>query len=138
MNNRMEIAAAFKPADRLDNIQSMKVLKTTTAFIELALEIESLIPHSPDRIVILRKLLSVKQDCIQAITHPFKGTMYEQKNQASENQTKKENPADPKKGQDGQKGSPEDQKENSGYAGQGQDSNIQAGEKVSGQSQSQT
>jgi hypothetical protein len=69
MRNRLEIQDAFK-AKPIDKLQQIRLLKIEQAFLDLALDVEDLVPDSADRTAALRDLLKAKFQCVQAITHP--------------------------------------------------------------------
>ena len=69
MRTREEIKYEFTPAGNLDQTRSMKMLKINNQFLDLALDVEDLVPNCPDRTAALRKIMEAKFTCVQAITH---------------------------------------------------------------------
>lgn len=59
----------FKPAESLDEVQRMALLKVAIAFTELAAELETLCPASNHRAICMNHLLTAKMFASQSITH---------------------------------------------------------------------
>ncbi len=69
MRTVQEIEHAFTPVGKLDEPTKSAMLKLQTSFLELATDIEHLVPECPDRTASLRKLLEAKFTAVQALTH---------------------------------------------------------------------
>lgn len=71
MNTTEEIKYQFNPvpAKQLTEVAKVSITKTEMAFTDLATTLLDLVPESGCRTGAMRKLLSAKMLCIQAITH---------------------------------------------------------------------
>ena len=67
--DKMQALAHFSPANKLDQVQSMKILKLETIFKDLVSEIHGMIPCEKAMDQAVMDLLAVKFKLVHAITH---------------------------------------------------------------------